>query len=106
MREAGTTIFLTTHNMEEATTLCDNIALLNDGVIVEYGNPKEICRKYNTDKKISILLKSGELLEITNSREQAKKIAQLFGNDLVESIHSSEPNLESVFIQLTGRKLV
>ena len=106
MREAGTTIFLTTHNMEEATTLCDNIALLNDGVIIEYGNPKEICRKYNADKKISILLKSGELLEIPNSGEQAKQIAQLFENDLVESIHSSEPNLESVFIQLTGRKLV
>ena len=38
-KQKGTTIFLTTHNMHEAEKLCDNIALLNEGKIVEYGAP-------------------------------------------------------------------
>lgn len=37
-------IFLTTHNMEEAAKLCDNVALLNDGVIVEYGSPRQLLK--------------------------------------------------------------
>ena len=39
LKNEGMAIFLTTHNMGEATKLCDNVALLNDGVIVEYGSP-------------------------------------------------------------------
>ena len=44
-KNAGCTIFLTTHNMLEATKLCDKVALLNEGKIVEEGNPEEIRRK-------------------------------------------------------------
>ena len=50
LRDEGMAIFLTTHNMEEATKLCDHVALLNEGVIVEYGTPEEICLKYNRSK--------------------------------------------------------
>ena len=50
-RTKGKTIFLTTHNMAEAEKLCNHVALLNEGSIVEYGEPKEICRKYNHQKK-------------------------------------------------------
>jgi ABC-2 type transport system ATP-binding protein len=41
-KKEGCTIFLTTHNMEEAYKLCDRVALLNEGVIVENGAPEEI----------------------------------------------------------------
>ncbi|WP_331712030.1 ABC transporter ATP-binding protein [Bacillus sp. SJS] len=37
LKESGTAIFLTTHNMDEAAKLCDQIALLHDGIIVEHG---------------------------------------------------------------------
>lgn len=104
LRNSGTTIFLTTHNMAEATKLCDNVALLNDGKIVEYGVPDEICRKYNPKKVISVLLKDGRILELPNDSTSSCKMAELFEKDSVESIHSSEPNLETVFIQLTGRE--
>ena len=39
MNSQGTTIFLTTHNMEEAQELCDRVAFLNEGHIVEEGTP-------------------------------------------------------------------
>lgn len=65
--ENGATIFLTTHNMEEAVKLCDNVALLHKGRIVEQGVPTEICEHYNAVKTV--------------------------------------PDLESVFIKLTGVEL-
>ena len=67
LREQGATIFLTTHNMDEALKLCDRIALLYKGKIVEQGNPDEICRRYNAVRTV--------------------------------------PDLESVFLQLTGVEL-
>jgi ABC-2 type transport system ATP-binding protein len=51
LRNEGTTVFLTTHNMEEAARMCNNIALLNKRVIVEYGSPEDICRRHNKENK-------------------------------------------------------
>jgi len=52
LREKGTTIFLTTHNMDEALKLCDNIALLYDGKIIQQGNPVEICEQYKAIRTV------------------------------------------------------
>ncbi|MDR1705691.1 MAG: ABC transporter ATP-binding protein [Clostridiales bacterium] len=67
LRDNGATVFLTTHNMEEAVKLCDNVALLHKGIIVERGAPADICRRYGAVKTV--------------------------------------PDLESVFIKLTGVEL-
>ena len=104
-KKDGCTIFLTTHNMEEAFKLCDNVALLNEGTIVEKGNPEEVCRKYNHQKKIKIHLTSGEDMELDHNREAAGEIECLLSEGMLETIHSSEPTLETVFLELTGRKL-
>jgi len=105
LKKEGTTIFLTTHNMVEAHKLCDHVALLNDGEIVEYGVPDELCRKCNKENIITILTKDGQDVRVPNSPEQAEKIAELLLNDNVAAIHSSEPDLEKVFIELTGKEL-
>jgi len=52
LREKGSTIFLTTHNMEEAVKLCDRVVLLNKGKIVEHGTPIEICERHNAVKTV------------------------------------------------------
>lgn len=101
----GCTVFLTTHNMEEASCLCDEVALLNEGQIIDRGAPGEICRKYNHQKKVNIHLKSGEDLELEHGASSSGKIAELMAQGQIETIHSSEPTLETVFIELTGRKL-
>lgn len=105
LKENGTTIFLTTHNMTEAEKLCENIALLNEGEIIEYGNPKEICRKYNHQKKLILHLYDGSDVELSYSKEDMEKVKMYLDNSQMETIHSTEPNLETVFIELTGRKL-
>ena len=104
-KQAGCTIFLTTHNMEEAAKLCDKVALLNEGKIIEEGKPDEICRKYDHNRKIMIHLADGENLELDREERSAEKIGELLREGKLETIHSTEPNLESVFLELTGRKL-
>lgn len=103
-KERGTTIFLTTHNMYEAEKLCDRVALLNEGVIVELGVPADICRKYNHQKKIILHLKDGQDVELMHGAESGERIKDYLEKDEVETIHSTEPNLETIFVELTGRK--
>ena len=106
LRDAGTTIFLTTHNMEEATKMCDEVALLHLGKIVEFGSPKDICMRHNKYKVFNVLTKDNKELTFKSNKTDAKKLATLFENGEVLSIHSSEPTLETVFIELTGKELV
>ncbi len=104
-KKQGCTIFLTTHNMEEAAELCDTVALLNEGVIVDSGSPEETCRRYNHQKKIILHLNAGDDLELPQTKASADEIYNLMKDGMIETIHSSEPNLETVFLELTGRKL-
>lgn len=105
LRTEGMAIFLTTHNMEEATKLCDHVALLNEGVIVEYGTPQDICLRYNKEKKYRILKSDKEEIVLIHTEENIKKLNQWLIDDEVISIHSCEPTLESVFLEVTGREL-
>ena len=52
IKDNGATIFLTTHNMDEAVKLCDNVALLDQGRIVESGVPLEICERHNAMRTV------------------------------------------------------
>ena len=99
LKQAGTTIFLTTHDMHEATLLCDRLSLLNKGNLIEYGSPQEIIQKYHVDKKVRVGYKDG--------REQIvlfEELPHLDTTDLMV-VHSCEPTLEEIFIRLTGEKL-
>ncbi len=104
-KNAGCTIFLTTHNMDEAARLCDEVMLLDDGHIVERGGPDELCRKYNKVKKISVCLDDGSREEFIQDNESAAKITALIREGRIETIHSKEPTLETVFLELTGKQL-
>ena len=99
LKERGTTIFLTTHDMNEATLLCDNLALLNKGDLIEQGSPSEIIQKYNTEKKVAVTY--------SDSTKKVVRFEDLQQEDYKKmmSIHSCEPTLEDIFIKLTGEKL-
>lgn len=105
MQQEGTTIFLTTHNMTEAEKLCKHVALLHEGSIVEYGEPEEINRRYNHMNKLKLRLYDGTTVELPNSEEAADKVRTYLLNRQIETIHSTEPDLEAVFMELTGRSL-
>ena len=99
LKEEGTTIFLTTHDMNEATLLCDRLSLLNRGHLIEYGTPSSIIQKYNHEKKVQLTFADETQREIIFEELGQTDLAQ------VVAIHSCEPTLEEIFIQLTGEKL-
>lgn len=105
LKHFGTTVFLTTHNMNEAAKLCDRVALLNNGKIAEIGSPQALSLKYNKKIQYKILLKNNTALKLTDSDETRQKINWWMENGELQTIHSCEPTLEDVFLEVTGRKL-
>ncbi|NLQ92762.1 ABC transporter ATP-binding protein [Streptococcus mutans] len=102
LKAAGTAIFLTTHDMNEATLLCDKLALLNEGRLVEQGSPKDLIQKYNQNKRVKLSYQdcSERILDFTELGQ-----AMASDSEKIIAIHSCEPTLEDIFIQLTGGKL-
>ncbi|WP_162012432.1 ABC transporter ATP-binding protein [Streptococcus sp. S784/96/1] len=99
LKAKGTTIFLTTHDMHEATLLCDHLALLHQGKLVETGTPSNLIKKYYTDKKVVVAYQDGSTKEVTYDTLSTLETST------IETIHSCEPTLEDVFITLTGGAL-
>ncbi|MGT2925716.1 ABC transporter ATP-binding protein [Streptococcus cuniculipharyngis] len=97
LREQGTAIFLTTHDMHEASLLCDRVALLNQGSLVEVGKPSELVQKYHTNKVVKVSYPDGSEQLVAFDR-----LADIVNAQEALSIHSCEPTLEDVFIELTG----
>ncbi len=83
LRDAGTSIFLTTHDMHEATLLCDQLALLDKGLLVEQGSPSELIAKYNHRKKVRLTYEDGSHQELDFSELTKRGDAQG-----IEMIHS------------------
>lgn len=105
LKRNGTAIFLTTHNMEEATKLCDKVALLNDGKIVEMDSPKNLSLKFSKQKQYRITLVGKNDLILKDSKETQQKIFEWMKQGELQSIHSCEPTLENIFLEVTGRNL-
>ena len=105
LKESGTTIFLTTHNMNEAQKMCDHLALLNEGNIVEEGTPEDICLLHRKKCEVNIEMTNGEKYMVDSHDLLTVLQTVLDTNNKIRSIHSNEPNLEEVFIELTGRDL-
>ena len=119
----GTTIFLSTHNMEEANQLCDRIAIINHGKIAAIDNPENLRMKSSGLKSVEVSFNkpvaTNELSKISNVTE-AKKIGDKIRlyteephsviNSLIDyarskgltiiSLNTRAPTLEDVFIKL------
>lgn len=97
LKDNGMTIFLTTHDIQEATRLCDKLALLHRGRICEYGSLQDILERYRNDDRVEVRMLSGEVKLVPQ-----EDVGLYLGK--AASIHSLEPTLESVFIQVTGER--
>lgn len=104
LKESGTTIFLTTHNMEEADQLCDRVAFLNKGQIVEIGCPSDLKLKYAIDE-VTILFEDNTTVTTSKNGTDLIKTLEENKNKTIKSIHSQEPNLAEIFLKLTGGEL-
>lgn len=101
----GTTVFLTTHYMEEADELCRRVAFLSHGKIVALDTPREL-KLLHGRRTATVLLASREEREVRlDSPEDAAQLAEWMRNGQVLTVHSHEGTLADVFIAIAGRPL-
>lgn len=103
LRQRGTTVFLTTHDMAEAETVCQRVAIINDGAIVACDDPEDLKLRYARNR-LAVRTRTRGRLELAKNCESARQLERLFAEGEVLSVHSDEPNLEEVFLELTGRE--
>jgi len=105
IKEKGKTIILTTHNMLEAEQLCDQLVLLNEGVVLEQGSPSLIKKKYSQQPLfITCTMEDGSPIELEYPKEKIQ-LSNLIKNQIILNIHSNEPTLESIFVNLARGKM-
>jgi fluoroquinolone transport system ATP-binding protein len=104
----GTTIFLTTHNMQIADELCDRVAFITDGEISTIDSPVNLKLKYGQRLiKITQRTDSGVVekrFSVVDELER-KRIKEIIDNNNFETMHSQEATLEEIFIKVTGQRL-
>ncbi len=107
-KELGTTIILTTHNMEDAAELCDRVAFIVEGKIKTLDTPHNLIMKKGA-KTLKYSYAQGRdeifsevMLDGVAKDETLKKI---IAENRLLTIHSCEPTLGDIFIEVTGRRL-
>ncbi|HEY9033266.1 MAG TPA: ABC transporter ATP-binding protein [Pseudomonadales bacterium] len=120
IRQQGKTIILTTHYMDEAEKLCDELLIIDRGRIIEQGSPQALLNRHFSERRLTLdkaalVLPAGALAEtVIDEGEQVslltddvrRTIARLLehGVDL-GSLTIAKPNLEDLFLKLTGHEL-
>ena len=127
IRQRGKTVLLTTHLMEEAERLCDRVAIIDHGRIVDVGTPASLVRKHCPE--LTVMVATGDATAADRFRalphvesvtsEGTHVTIRGRGDDLVtEVIHclaehrmpvidfrTEVPTLEDVFLRLTGHRI-
>jgi ABC-2 type transport system ATP-binding protein len=128
MRRRGTTILLTTHNMEEADQLCDRVAIIDHGKILVCDTPSNLKQRTGAQRVLELHVDGARQplaeglgripavtsVEITQSGVRVlagggdgllSKVFEVAQGYQLRDISMTEPSLETVFILLTGRNL-
>lgn len=122
MKRAGVTVLMSTHYMEEASTLCDRLAIMDHGKILDEGAPDELIERHAGEEVAHVRTQSEAALErlrerlagtpfrlyevgamatITSNNGNRPDIADIDG----VRVNYRSGSLEDVFITLTGREL-
>jgi ABC-2 type transport system ATP-binding protein len=124
IRDRGTTVFLTTHLMEEAERLCDRVAIIEHGRIIELGTPDELVQKHCPQRAVVFTSDDVDVTERMRRLgevERAEASVSTYtirgaGDDFVTEVinfiaregirvrrfRTEIPTLEDVFLKLTG----
>jgi ABC-2 type transport system ATP-binding protein len=100
----GTTIFLTTHYIEEAEALCHRVGIVNRGRLIALGEPAELRQKVGLTVVETLVEGKFTQYQYFPDREGATKYVQSLSPD-VKTIIIRDSSLEDVFVELTGKKV-
>jgi ABC-2 type transport system ATP-binding protein len=129
LNQEGLTIFITTHNLEEASQMCDRVAIINHGKIAAIGTPEKLKRTVQGLQSVEIAFETtpinalSDLKELPDTREivKAGDKFRLFTDDpssvlasvwnyaqnnnlKLVTVNTLGPSLEDVFVSLTGSR--
>jgi ABC-2 type transport system ATP-binding protein len=127
IRERGKTVFMTTHLMEEAERLCDRVAIIEHGKIVEIGTPEDLVRRHCPERTVLLAtadaLAEERLRTIPSLESVTRRDCQFtlhgkgedFVTEVIQCLSENRirvtdfrtvlPNLEDVFLKLTGHSI-
>ena len=120
IKKEGKTIILTTHYMEEAQYLCDEIAIMDYGKIIAQGSPAELIGIHSPEMTVILPQKQftlnsaqfpmpvrtvNDTIEIKNNDVNACLNTLMTQGIILSDLTIRSPNLETVFLNLTGRQL-
>jgi ABC-2 type transport system ATP-binding protein len=127
IRQRGKTVFLTTHLMEEAERLCDRVAIIDHGRIVDIESPAALVRRHCPERTVIVVTENGEAAGHFQAIPQVESVSRegpAFsirgrGEDLVTHVihclaehrirvidfRTELPTLEDVFLKLTGHQI-
>lgn len=127
IRERGKTVFLTTHLMEEAERLCDRVAIIERGRIIDMDTPEQLIRKYCPERSVVVVTADPDAAQHFQTIPQVDEVIARNGkltirgskDDLVSHVikcisenrisvtdfRTLHPNLEDVFIKVTGHSI-
>ena len=124
IRDRGTTVFLTTHLMEEAERLCDRVAIIEHGRLIEVGTPEELVQKHCPERTVVFTSDDADIVQRMqgigtvehDARSGTTYTIRGAGDDFVTNVinfiaregirvrgfRTEIPTLEEVFLKLTG----
>jgi fluoroquinolone transport system ATP-binding protein len=108
LKKTGKTILLTTHNMYDANELCDRVAFIVDGSLRALDTPRNLIMAKGASMIQYTYFRDGKETRrevATNRTGEDELLPKLLKENRLLSIHSSEPTLNDVFMEITGRRL-
>lgn len=130
LNKKGMTVIYTSHYMEEVEYLCNQICIMDQGKIIAEGTKEELIQRYNSSRDILLKLENeseevldkirrleyvislepseeGIVVKVTQDKGVFKSIVDILHDEgvSINSMDIQEANLETVFLQLTGRIL-
>ncbi|QOI99156.1 MAG: ABC transporter ATP-binding protein [Phycisphaeraceae bacterium] len=108
LAQRGRTVVYTTHYMEEAEKLCDRVAVIDRGRLLDLGTVHELIARHGGDTTVTITRGRGDHArsDAVPTKDPARTLreAMASGGDIT-AVRVDRPDLETVFLTLTGRSL-
>ncbi|MDA0807956.1 MAG: ABC transporter ATP-binding protein [Planctomycetota bacterium] len=102
----GTTIFLTTHNMEEVEQICDRVAILCRGELVDYDTPTNFVTRHAVRIVKAQFEREGNVIRESldlDLDDQRERLAEIIRHEKCVRVHSQEFDFQDVFLKITGQ---
>ncbi|MBY0311778.1 MAG: ABC transporter ATP-binding protein [Phycisphaerales bacterium] len=103
LREQGVTIVYTTHYMEEAEKICDQVAVIDHGKLLAVDAVEGLIAKHGGGSVVTFSTEAGEQRVATN--DPVGELSRRLTSPDVRNVRIDRPDLEAVFLNLTGRSL-